>query len=171
MFENTSNSTSLSMRSCGAAVTKAIMDGVTKFSKAFTKTLRVGKDATHSTAGDSDNEETDVAARKLIAARVMADKFRRSQENIEKGRCNPHCAQVDILHSIAIAGRGHSGSKHAMENGLWSFLGTSGTAATAVGGATTAAIGAKVRLFCLILLILYYLILYYLILYYLYYII
>jgi len=158
MFENTSNSTSLSMRSCGAAVTKAIMVGVTKFSKAFTKTLRVGKDATHSTAGDSDNEETDVAVRKLIAARVMADKFRRSQENIEKGRCNPHCAQVDILHSIAIAGRGHSkyhlGSKHAMENGLWSFLGTSGTAATAVGGATTAAIGAKVRLFCLILLIL-----------------
>merc|ERR1719181_1744279 len=59
------------------------------------------RDATTSNAGDDDNKDAGDAAAKVIEAQAMNDKLARTQGNIEKGRCNPYCNQVDILHSVA----------------------------------------------------------------------
>ena len=84
-----------SMGSCGVL-----------FSKSLTKRFGLFQDL-HEVAEDTEEHRTKEAARDTAARtmkdQTMNDQLQRNSENLQQGRCNPSCAKIDMLHSLAFS--------------------------------------------------------------------
>lgn len=80
------------MFACGRLFSGAVINRFTNM---------VAKPKEISTA-DADTKLKAENVQKKIGNQIVLDQFNRNQENLEKGRCNPACAEVKLLNSISI---------------------------------------------------------------------
>ena len=87
-----------SMRECGPLFSKHALKGLSSFIDRATAGMEDAKEI--KTIGGEETKEKERKAEAIIRNQQGQDQLARNQENLDKGRCNPACAEVNVLNAI-----------------------------------------------------------------------